>query len=546
MTRTKKKLLLIAQRPSDFTEMYRVAEALARRGHNILLQYHYQLSSKQHHLDVLRRLRELDFEMLPIEGDAVAFEEVVPELLEQYLSKVIRKRRQRIGDAAIGKKKRERPEWRKWIARYTPSFIKNSITRTVLAYRHMKIHVKLLVQRPIRRMLEYIYMIRIYSLYSRFFLRYIRQNHIDAIIIPEDIVGYIWPVAVKAAHKQKIPCLIFPYTIANQQEAFQGVRFVEDFQTKVNWVTARLFPRWRMRQDGADLVRLPGTHIVAHEIFRITPPLPWMMNSGYADVIGVENQAMADYYKKAGIPERRLRIIGTVNDDMLYEHVRKREEKRAQLGKEIGIDPQRPILLLGGCPNQLAGEVPHCEFGNMEEIARHIADCTKPLRDSFQLVVRPHPNYPEFGKMMVDGGYIPTMIDTARLVAVCDLYIAFASATIRWSIACGIPTVNYDIFHYGYDDFASVQGVFNVKEPDEFCDTIRSLRPDGSVYAEASEAIGRERAYWSMMDGACVDRMEALIEEFCDSRMKRTRSGAARPDTMNSSANPDRHSTTEA
>ena len=41
-----------------------------------------------------------------------------------------------------------------------------------------------------------------------------------------------------------------------------------------------LYPRWRLVERGADLVRLPSAHIFAHEQLGIAPPDPWMMNSG--------------------------------------------------------------------------------------------------------------------------------------------------------------------------------------------------------------------------------------------------------------------------
>ena len=55
-----------------------------------------------------------------------------------------------------------------------------------------------------------------------------------------------------------------------------------------------------------------------------------------------------------------------------------------------------------------------------------------------------------------------TYDDTAHLVAISDILLAFASATIRWGLSCKIPIINYDVFNYCYDDFIHESGVKNI------------------------------------------------------------------------------------
>ena len=92
-----------------------------------------------------------------------------------------------------------------------------------------------------------------------------------------------------------------------------------------------------------------------------------------------------------------------------------------------------------------------------------------------------------------------------------SLFVAFASATIRWAIACAVPTVNYDVFHYGYGDFAAAKGVVSVSQKDAFQQTVRALRPGSDRYAALSARIHADSERWSRMDGECVSRIEAAI-----------------------------------
>jgi hypothetical protein len=246
---------------------------------------------------------------------------------------------------------------------------------------------------------------------------------------------------------------------------------------------------------------------------RVTPPDPWMMNSGFADTVAVESEAMRDYYVAAGISDKKLSVVGAIYDDSLFSARRSRDRQLAELRTELGLSSDKPLLAIGGCPDQLSS-CPGCDFKSIREAVAFIAESLRPLEAHYDIVVRPHPNYPQMAGEFARHGIPSTTVDTLRLVAASDAYIAFASATIRWSIACGIPTVNYDLFQYNYDDFRKVPGVANVRSKEEFRAAVEALRPDGEAYAAQSVEIQASSRRWSMFDGRCVDRIEGLIEQF--------------------------------
>ena len=365
--------------------------------------------------------------------------------------------------------------------------------------------------REVRR--EAIGTARFYRRSVVFFRRVLVERACDAALIPEDIVGYMWPVIVKAAHLEGLPALVFPYTVANQQEALQSLRDQDAFQTANNRLAAERHPRWRLREAGVDLVRLPSAHIFAHEWIRIAPPDPWMMNSGYSDRICVDSAFSLDYFHSSGIPLEQMEVVGSVSQDHMFGLRRDKAAHLATLCRDLGLSGDKPVLLLSGCPNQLTSNVPYCEFADFESIATFVGEALAPLTADYHLVVRPHPNFPEFGALLERHGFVSTMIPTSRLVPLSSLFVAFASATIRWAIACAVPTVNYDVFHYGYADFASAAGVVSVDEKNQFMSTVRALGPKTVRYAEllAGSHVDSER--WSVMDGRGIDRIEAAIRQ---------------------------------
>jgi hypothetical protein len=147
----------------------------------------------------------------------------------------------------------------------------------------------------------------------------------------------------------------------------------------------------------------------------------------------------------------------------------------------------------------------------MEEVADFVGKSLEGVRHSYDFLVRPHPSYPEFGALLSRHGFKATQIATANVIPLSDLYVAFASATIRWSIACGIPTVNYDLFGYDYDEYKGVAGVFNVASKEDFSRVVATLSPESEKYVDAASQIKASGGTWSMLDGKSVERIEAVL-----------------------------------
>lgn len=341
----------------------------------------------------------------------------------------------------------------------------------------------------------------------------------DVIILPEDIVGPITPLFIKAGHRHNIPSVIIPYTISNQQEAFRSLLSNPSYvlSNPANRLVAWFFPRWRMQENGVSLVRLPAPYIVCNELTRTAPPDPWMMNSGYANRILVENEAMLDYYCSSGLPVSKMAVVGAIYDDQLAAYAADKPNKRCKLDAELGFDSAKPFLLIGGTADQTSNCPPGFEFADMSEFCRQFALAFVPLKEHYNIAIRPHPNNLAMGEVFARNGIVATLRDTAELVPICDFYVAISSATIRWAIACAIPTINYDVFHYAYDDYKKVDGVLNLDRFEDVRAALADLSPDGANIARLRTEIRRSAARWGMLDGKSTARIAAEIDALCRS-----------------------------
>lgn len=506
----RRRLLVLASSPSDLVEMTDLAKMLAHAGHEVILHYVSEAGFSSLGGEVWARIQSLDGLEGRLHTGALDLSGSTPSPSQMEIVK------QRFWRSSI---------WRVLggIGLQKPGHSDHSLMirirrllgrlRRAIRDRHHSSYA----------LLSSVVYIRRYSRNLDAFRMELQSLACDAVLLPEDVVGAVWPVVIKAAHEANIPSLVFPYTLANQQEAVQSLKDEPYFQTRNNRWLIWLAPTWRWKKDGLDLVRLPLGHALAHQWLRISPPDPWLMNSGYANAICVDSQASRDYFLRSGIPSGKLVVTGSVSQDLLFAEYQHKEERLDALRRELGLEGRKPLLLISGCPNQLEGKVPFCEFASMEEIAAHLGQALSGLREAYHLVVRPHPNYMGFGELLKPWGVVMTTMPTSRLVPLADLFIAFASATIRWAVACAVPTINYDIFHYCYGDFSGASGVQTVTGSEAFVTVLSGMRPDGEAYAAAKVRITADAAHWSMTDGRCAERIEAAIDAACSNvRVRRT------------------------
>lgn len=541
------RLLAITSRASDFVELAELTVELARRGHTLRLLHLYPESSRAYHESTFAAVAELHERHPEIEARCVAVESIgAPGSIAA---------RQAAAQARAAAKARARAQKtplrqrtlngliafgtraRKYLMTSPtymaiPARVRARIDSFVVELVRLFTFVifpgilpgrlaRRIAPQAVKHLAMTIPMVRYYKRFRVFFTGEIRANRIEALLLPEDVAGYMWPVAIKSGHDCGIPSLVFPYTLANRTEPIQSLRNEPLFQTKSNPVVAKLFPRWRYREDGIDIVRMPFEHIYAHEFLRVAPPDPWTMNSGYSNRICVDSRASYDFFKEAGIPESKMEVTGSASQDRMHALKVRKGEALAELRRELRLEGEKPLLLVSGCPEQLAGPVPACEFDTMGEIAAFVGQTLRPLGERYHLVVRPHPNYAQFGAMLEPWGFANTQRPTASLVPVADLFIAFASSTIRWAISSGVPTVNYDVFHYGYGEYAEASGVLSLQKKDDFRAEMARLVPGSAAYRELAARIAADSARWSMMDGHCVDRIEAAIQRECAHRPAR-------------------------
>jgi hypothetical protein len=335
------------------------------------------------------------------------------------------------------------------------------------------------------------------------------------LVLGGDMASYDTSLYIKLAHERGVPTLIVPSTMSNGRE--QAEVYHGDLRYHVTgWVRgliAAYFPKWVMRHKDVRLFRCPPGRILAMELAGLAPPQPWIFNSGAADAIAMESQAMIDYYADVGMKDARMILTGSLSDDALATRLTSANELRDRLCREYDFDPTRPLVLCAMVPDflYLPGGRPECDFETYDELVAFWINCLNEL--NCNCIVALHPSVDADDMRHVERKNIRLgSRKTAEMVPACDVYVASISSTIRWAIACGKPVVNYDVYRYRYTDFSDVPGVLTTEEQAEFRSLLRRLIVDQDFHQAVVASQVTKSAYWGMLDGNAGVRMLALVE----------------------------------
>jgi hypothetical protein len=347
--------------------------------------------------------------------------------------------------------------------------------------------------------------------------RFLRAIEPDVIVLPEDNIETLSTIFVARGAARNIPSIIIPFTIPNPLEPARYYLNNPLYQAKglfARIVTA-YYPKWRIRHEGKDLLRQPAIKALCQEMLGLSSPAPWILNRGGAFSVALDSEVQRDLYLKLGFPPGQLRVTGDVNGEALYRGWSNRSNLVEELCTRYGLRPGRPLILCGFPPDQYEGtDTSRYEFPSYDTLVQAWMGSFKALGERANILVRPHPRVP-FDRLarFEDPNIKLTWQPTAELIPLCDLYAASISATIRWAIACGIPTVNYDTFRYRYADYDSAAGVTSVERLDDFRALVARFVDDPVFAAELTKRQQSVMKYWGQPDGKVAERLSALIVE---------------------------------
>jgi hypothetical protein len=346
--------------------------------------------------------------------------------------------------------------------------------------------------------------------------QFLRTIQPDMIILAEDNVERLSTCLINEGRRQGVPSIIIPFTIPNPLEPAKAYRNRSSHQVKgpLARSVAAVYPKWRFRLEGQDLLRVPAATVLLFEFLGQSSPAPWILNRGRAARIALDSEAQREVYLKLGFPPAQLSVVGDVNGEILHRGLINRSQLLPKLLAELGLQPGRPLILCGFPPDQFGSKADDFEFEAYDALVEAWIESFRALGDRANVVVRPHPRadmrrFDAFGAPNVRF----TLQPTAELIPLCDLYVASISATIRWAISCGIPVINYDTYRYRYGDYEKAAGVIQTETLAEFRAHLTRFVNDASYANDLAERQRSAMQHWGTISNNMPDRFAALVLE---------------------------------
>ncbi len=345
--------------------------------------------------------------------------------------------------------------------------------------------------------------------------RLLRQIKPALLILAGDNIGYNTDIFVKRGHKQGIPSAIIPLWMTNANEPAEAYYSnpAYDGNRLANRIVGWLDPKWTMTHRGKKLIRWPAFKILAMKLFGLVPPLPWILNSSHADMILAAHRAMEKLMRQVGIKASQMRLTGSIIDDMMTDNIIHLEVRRKALYEKLGLSPEKPILLCALPPQILyVFARAQCDFKNYEDLVEFWITSLAQTKN-YHVVISLHPaiSYEDM-RYIEERGVKISRDKIIDLIPLCDLFIASMSATINFAVACGKPTINYDVYRFR-DIYSKFKGVLDTEEKEGFLLLLEQLTKNKNFYAEVSAKQQTEADQCGILDGKSGDRILQCINE---------------------------------
>lgn len=361
------------------------------------------------------------------------------------------------------------------------------------------------------------------------------------IISGQDYPLSVTAIAANAGARHQISTVIIPFSMTpTTKEIAESF-----FGSRTNEVRSRFFRRfyrkhlkkWLQIYRGRMYTRLNLREVITSNSLGLTPRQPWTPNSGMATIFAPSQQGY-DYGLSADIPKKKLLLTGAVWSDKLLEQAGTRAQRREALLRDILVfetyarnvarartvprrpdpvrvepaDGARSILIFSWPPNQ-SPRRPN-GLNSFDQLNKALAEMLIALAMSapVKLAISLHPTLvdtPLGAELKVAGLYV---IDKPLLEVIdcADIFCATVSSTLLWTTQLGTPSVNFDIYSYGYSEFVDAGTSEVITIPALRAELLRLIE-DEAYRLDASERVIRRRDYWTLADGKARERIQHAI-----------------------------------
>lgn len=243
---------------------------------------------------------------------------------------------------------------------------------------------------------------------------------------------------------------------------------------------------------------------------RLQPCVPMRREPQLLSCVALENRWQFDALQRLGFHSSQLRITGRASADIAYDSLRSITQQRARLCVELGLRPDREILLC---------DLPNISGVKITDRTSETAD----LRELFTImhrvgdanvVLHVHPSSdPASIRLSAAQHRFAVAVEhpLEQLVPISDVVICGWSPALVLAMACGKPAVHLSMFSQAANALETSQGMIAASDWREAQQALRQLFRDREYRLERIDAQRRDSPPWIMFDGRSTERLLAEI-----------------------------------
>jgi len=346
------------------------------------------------------------------------------------------------------------------------------------------------------------------------------------VISGQDYALSVTSLLSKVASERGVRTAIVPYSMPpTTREIIESFAYL-DFNRLRKWevrLACALNPKWVNMRRGQAYSRLNLISALASDRLELTPPEPWLPNSGRGVVL-VPSQKSYEYYRQAGIPETQLRLTGAGWSDHLVRGantVAQRKEKlltrirsmlsglgrsRSYIYESLKNNPN--LVIISWPPNQWPRKAVGCE--SYADLCQQFVSAMSQIQTAglASVAVSLHPTLTDMSLIdsLNKAGLFILRSSLLKYVDCANIFISTVSSTSFWALQCNVPTINFDGYLYGYTEFEDA-GAVTVRTAQAAYEISEKLLEDSDYLKKTKEAIAANTSGFTMADGDSMKRI---------------------------------------
>ena len=341
----------------------------------------------------------------------------------------------------------------------------------------------------------------------------IQQHKINILIISGDRHGGEEAAFLKISKKFKIPSII-PYFVFHS---------FEDHILKLKWYTKKIKPSIFTSsyiinsQNNLKYRMVNGKYYYDHPTanalhkFGVMSQNPWVMGSGFSDILCLNNQSQKKIYICRGVEKNKIKVVGNIFYDDLYKQYLNKTKVKKNIIQKYKLNKSKKIIIISLPPYAEHGFISwDRQWKELNFLFKNICELNQ------NILISLHPKNDKEIYKHLESKYNVRILEESliNVLSSADMFVSEFSTTVEFSILCGVKTVLIDTVNLNFKHYNFLKSCKIVKKK-SYLKNILAKTLNSKVNFDLDwKNLSKQKVF----DGKTIDRYISLFLEVGQNR----------------------------